>query len=310
MREGLDFIGDVHGKADLLAALLSRLGYRNTAGAWRHPRRTAVFVGDLIDRGPQQLATVEMVQRMHAEGAALAVLGNHEHNALGWELPDERHPGEFLRRHTPAQRMQHQAFLDEALVNPQAAQRARAWFATLPVLLEIQGVRVAHACWDDRHAATVLAAQGEKGHFDERALRESLTPGTALHRACEIVTKGPEVKLPVHLAYEDHHGKSREEVRWAWWRSHGDLGDCALPMPGLDVQRLQGVEVPAHARPVVCPRTPHFFGHYWMRGRPRVLGPNIASVDYQAEGAPVLTAYRWNGEQQLQDNSFVQVGAA
>lgn len=308
MGAGLDFIGDVHGKADLLEALLSRLGYRETRGAWRHPSRTAVFVGDLIDRGPQQLKTVEMVRRMHGEGAALCALGNHEHNAIGWVTPDQHRLGQFLRAHTAPQRKQHQAFLAEAAADPKGAQCAREWFATLPVLLEVGGVRVAHACWDERHAPVILAAQGDRGHFDEQAMLESLTPGTPLFVACEIATKGPEVKLPEHLAYEDLYGKTRSEVRWAWWRPHTDLSECALPMPGLEIDRLRGLPVPEQARPAVCARTLHFFGHYWMRGRPRTLAPNVASVDYQVEGAPVLTAYRWEGEQQLKDSAFVQVG--
>ncbi len=45
-----DIIGDVHGHADVLVALLRKLGYRERAGAWRHPERTAVFLGDFIDR--------------------------------------------------------------------------------------------------------------------------------------------------------------------------------------------------------------------------------------------------------------------
>ena len=41
-----DIIGDIHGQADKLEALLRTLGYRDTAGAWRHPERQAIFVGD------------------------------------------------------------------------------------------------------------------------------------------------------------------------------------------------------------------------------------------------------------------------
>ena len=48
-----DIIGDIHGQEDKLEALLLRtLGYRDTAGAWRHPTRQELFVGDFIDRGP------------------------------------------------------------------------------------------------------------------------------------------------------------------------------------------------------------------------------------------------------------------
>jgi hypothetical protein len=54
-----DIIGDVHGQFDKLVALLSYLGYRDSGDAWRHPSRTVIFVGDLIDRGPKQLATVD-----------------------------------------------------------------------------------------------------------------------------------------------------------------------------------------------------------------------------------------------------------
>lgn len=57
-----DIIGDIHGHGERLEALLLELGYRFRAGAWRHPDRTAVFVGDLIDRGPGQLRTLELVR--------------------------------------------------------------------------------------------------------------------------------------------------------------------------------------------------------------------------------------------------------
>jgi len=64
--EGYDTIGDVHGCATHLEALLDTLGYRQTgqAGEYRHPRRQAVFVGNLIDRGDEQLRALEIVKAM------------------------------------------------------------------------------------------------------------------------------------------------------------------------------------------------------------------------------------------------------
>ena len=44
-----DLIGDIHGHAAELEELLRRMGYRHRAGAWRHPERTAIFVGDFLD---------------------------------------------------------------------------------------------------------------------------------------------------------------------------------------------------------------------------------------------------------------------
>ena len=53
-----DVIGDIHGHADQLEALLAKLEYTCTDGAWQHPQRTAVFLGDFIDRGPRQRDTL------------------------------------------------------------------------------------------------------------------------------------------------------------------------------------------------------------------------------------------------------------
>jgi hypothetical protein len=49
----VDIIGDIHGQHDKLVELLAHLDYREIDGAWRHPNRQAIFVGDLIDRGPK-----------------------------------------------------------------------------------------------------------------------------------------------------------------------------------------------------------------------------------------------------------------
>ncbi|MFI5686501.1 polynucleotide kinase-phosphatase [Streptomyces sp. NPDC051636] len=70
-----DIIGDVHGCSNELEALLARLGY--TDGV--HPEgRTAVFVGDLVDRGPDTPGVLRRVMGMAESGNALCVPGNHE----------------------------------------------------------------------------------------------------------------------------------------------------------------------------------------------------------------------------------------
>ena len=82
-----DLIGDIHGHAEELAALLEMLGYRKSAGVYRHPERQAIFFGDFIDRGPRIRETLEIVRTMVEHGSALAVMGNHEWNALPTTLP-------------------------------------------------------------------------------------------------------------------------------------------------------------------------------------------------------------------------------
>jgi protein phosphatase len=79
-----DVIGDVHGCHAELAALLDTLGYRpGDDGVRRHPAgRTAVFLGDLVDRGPGTPAVLRTVMGMVARGTALCVPGNHEAKLL------------------------------------------------------------------------------------------------------------------------------------------------------------------------------------------------------------------------------------
>lgn len=77
-----DIIGDIHGCAAELETLLARLGY--TDGV--HPGgRTAVFVGDLVDRGPDSPGVLRRVMSMVKSGNALCVPGNHE-NKYGRHL--------------------------------------------------------------------------------------------------------------------------------------------------------------------------------------------------------------------------------
>lgn len=80
-----DVVGDVHGCHSELEALLRRLGYvikrdgqGRPVGASHTDRRRAVFVGDLVDRGPDTPGVLRLVMGMLDDGDALCVLGNHE----------------------------------------------------------------------------------------------------------------------------------------------------------------------------------------------------------------------------------------
>lgn len=78
-RGPFDIIGDVHGCYDELCMLLDRLGYvSDEAGVPRHKTRRAIFLGDLVDRGPRSIDSLLLAKRMVDAGAALMVPGNHE----------------------------------------------------------------------------------------------------------------------------------------------------------------------------------------------------------------------------------------
>jgi protein phosphatase len=79
-RGPFDLIGDVHGCCDELEELLQLLGYiGDETGVRRHPEgRKAVFLGDLVDRGPRIVDTLRTVMTMVRAGSAFCVPGNHD----------------------------------------------------------------------------------------------------------------------------------------------------------------------------------------------------------------------------------------
>ena len=83
-----DVIGDIHGCRVELESLLAELGYeirrdgQGRAVGAHHAGRRAVFVGDLVDRGPDTPGVLRLVMGMVADGDAFCVPGNHEHKLL------------------------------------------------------------------------------------------------------------------------------------------------------------------------------------------------------------------------------------
>ena len=90
-----DIFGDLHGCADELRSLLAQSGWESFAlpdqsepwgsECWRHPAgRKAIFLGDLVDRGPKVLDTVRIVRNMVTAGTAFCVAGNHDVKFVKW----------------------------------------------------------------------------------------------------------------------------------------------------------------------------------------------------------------------------------
>lgn len=76
--ERYDFIGDVHGCKKTLDALFVKLGYAWRGNVWVHPHgRIPVFLGDLIDKGPDSYGVLKLALRMVFRNKALYVPGNH-----------------------------------------------------------------------------------------------------------------------------------------------------------------------------------------------------------------------------------------
>jgi hypothetical protein len=312
VKMGYDIIGDIHGHADQLEALLSKLGYQHRGGAWRHPARTAIFVGDLIDRGPGQLRTLRTVRAMIDAGTARAVMGNHEFNAIAWATPDPETPGAHLRERRGAKgeknRAQHRAFLEE--VGPDSPEHADwvDWFLDLPLWLEEPNFRVVHACWSPRHVELVAPHLREGARPTRDLITAASRRGSEFYRAVETLLKGAEIKLPDGYTFTDKDGHVRREIRTKWWDpTQTTYRSTYMGPKGVDIPdiAIDGMDL------TPTPDRPTFIGHYWFDpiGPVAPASPLVACVDYSvARGGP-LVAYRFDGEPQLTAANFVSVRA-
>jgi hypothetical protein len=302
-----DVIGDIHGQHDRLVALLKTLGYRETMRAWRHPDRTAVFVGDFIDRGPKQVETLKLVRGMVDTGAAMAVMGNHEFNAIAWATRDPDQPTRYLRSHDrPGNRRQHQAFLAEVAGTPLHAEII-AWFKTLPLWLDLGGIRVVHACWNDEYMARLRPHLGQGATLTDELVVWSSRKGHWAFEAVEALCKGLEVSLPQGISFTDKDGKTRNKARIRWWEQEPRTFRRVALAPQAVLKQIPDVRLPADPRVKAYSGPPVFFGHYCLTSRPGPLAAGIACVDYSAGDGGELVAYRWEGETALRGTHFLWV---
>lgn len=317
-----DIIGDIHGHADELEALLASLGYRETRGAWRHPSRQAIFVGDFIDRGPRQIETVELVRRMIDGGSALAVMGNHEFNAVAWFLPDPEEPWEYLRKHHSPKygeknRQQHHAFLAAVEGTPRHEEMIR-WFLGLPVYLDLPGLRIVHACWHPGHLAFLRPHLTHDNCLTvdkmAEAAREPVNDGDknstapTVFTAIETLLKGIEARLPAPHTFRDKDGHERNQVRIRWWDNNATSFRDAAMLPEDERSAFPQEPVPSHALIGHDEGKPVFVGHYWLTGAPVLLSNKVACVDYSVAKKGKLVAYRWDGETELDGGKLHWVG--
>lgn len=306
-----DLIGDIHGYATELKALLTKMDYRECNGVWQHPERKVIFLGDFVDRGPFQVETVSIAQKMVESGQALAVMGNHEYNAVAWATEDPENLGEYLRPHTEKNRNQHQVFLDQVGEGSELHQSTIEWFKTLPVYLDLPELRVVHACWHPEHLKKVGQYTDEHGCLRPAAWVASSRKGSEPYETIETLLKGLEITLPEGHFFHDKEKNKRTEIRTKWWET-GNITYRDLAMvPGSEIEKIPHDPVGEHILPGYDGEKPVFVGHYWLRGEPAPLSDHIACLDYSVAGqrGGKLCAYRFDGEQRLGSGKFIWVEA-
>lgn len=288
-----DIIGDIHGRAGALADILARLGYREGPGGYAHPDgRKAIFLGDFIDRGPEQKRALSIVRAMVAAGQAEAVMGNHEFNAICYATPDGK--GGHIRPHTPNNAQQHEKFLAAYPFGSPEHREMIAWFRTLPVYLEKDGFRVIHACWDDRSLDALRPWMDAGNRLTDAAYAAYAAREDAVYNGIEILLKAPESPLPPGLSYTDPHGHPRTVARHLWWRDPARPADERLhiTVPMTPEQKAQLNAGTRLRDDFMRAAIPTFVGHFGLppQSRPE-HSAHVIVLDYTGQ----ITAYRTDG---------------
>jgi hypothetical protein len=311
MHQGYDLIGDVHGCANTLIKLLTQMGYSRVNGVYQHRHRKAIFVGDLVDRGPNIRLTCHIVRDMVEAGHAELLMGNHEYNVVTYctEAPaGMRQP--YLRPHTQRNTRIVEQTLEQFANYPHEFNEFLDWFVELPLFMECDHFRVVHACWDQTMIDEFIARYGGN-QIQKDMLVESIDTDSFLFKFLDRTLRGTQLKLPDGRSMTAKDGFMRQFFRTNFWTENPQRYDDVIfqpdPLP-VDLQHHplsdQEKKKLLHYR---AEEKPLFFGHYWMAGIPAPVTPNIACLDYSAVKYGRLVAYRMDMEAHLQRNKFTWV---
>lgn len=272
----LDIVGDIHGEIEALQALLGQLGYDQQG---IHPRdRRLVFVGDLCDRGPDSPAVVELVKGLVDAGLAQCLLGNHELNILlsssksgnRWFLdPDheEMHPAAEFGHSQIAPDSHKSKWLN--------------FFASLPLALEREDLRVVHAAWIPGEIAALRQATGSSAEiyrrYEEQTRKAVEMEG--LHHRLE------SEKGRWHHLLEDRNAHIPLLTATGEWDERIQMGN-PVRVATSGVERLAREPFWSSGKWRMCDRVrwwdeyeeavPVVIGHYWRQVAP-VSGSSHAS---------------------------------
>jgi hypothetical protein len=183
---------------------------------------------------------------------------------------------------------------------------------TLPIWLDLDGLRGVHACWDESAIASIAAGLKQHRGVTTAFLEAACRKGAPLFAPVDITLKGKEAKLPPPASFTDKDGHVRNEIRTGWYSppeghtygTHALQSDeivCPVPLEQAVIDAA--APYPADAKPV-------FVGHYSLTApRPELLAENVACLDYSVAKGGLLCAYRWDGERKLRNDRFVWVAA-
>ncbi len=292
-----DIIGDIHGHADQLEQLLQKLGYKLIQGVYGHPEgRKVLFLGDYIDRGPKIRETLFIVYNMVQAGNALAIMGNHEYNAVCFHTPHTEDGKGFFRKHTILEIEQHLQTLRQFKNFKEDWRMFLNWFRELPMFIDLPECRLVHAYWKDEHIHWLQ--ENYKGLSIE-FLEQSTQKGSLANKIVDETLKGVEWDLPNGAYFLDKDGNSRDSCRLKWWSNNANTyGDFMMGCPS----QLKDITIEEDSLKMISYTgdRPVFFGHYWLKGTPVIENDLCICLDYSVAKEGHLVAARLvNSKQEI-----------
>lgn len=301
-----DIIGDIHGHYDLLVRMLQELGYKNTDKGFSCDNRKVIFTGDYINRGPEIRKTVSLIRLMVENGNALAILGNHELNAILFLTLDKS--GKNYRKHLSRLKLPLLKTLEEYSNYPDELKNTIKWFRQLPLFLDLGTIRIVHGGWNKTHIHTVQQFMNGENKIKKSFLKEFIV-NPNLNKAVTELVKGVELQLPKDLIVKDNKGISRRVFRIKWWepaegktfREASFSNRFKLPEYTIPKEIVPSIKYYSDNLP------PVFFGHYCLEKQDLIIKNNLCCVDRCVVRSQTLSAYRWNGETTLLPGNIVHI---
>lgn len=303
--EGYDIIGDIHGHADELKQLLTKLGYSEASGVYAHPTRTAIILGDFINKGPQQAETVRIVRAMQQAGAAKVILGNHELDAILLATP---HDDGYTRPHNEKNLKRHADFLNAFPVGSQANKDIVQWLKTLPLFLDTQEFNCAHACFCDNAYLNIQPYLSNDGSIREDAYPLWGDKTSSFYSAIERFVRGVVYQFP-NGQEVDCNGYSISSLPLKWWEEGANSLRLDFIKNALTPEQYAQIDAANIARDLSPARKKTFIGHYESGANGVILTEDLAGLDMavvREDG--YLGAYRFNaGDENLHESRVVSV---
>ncbi|HSN60216.1 MAG TPA: hypothetical protein VLR49_04740, partial [Ferruginibacter sp.] len=144
--------------------------------------------------------------------------------------------------------------------------------------------------------------------LNEELLIASHQKNSKAYHVIEETLKGKEFNIPEEYMWYDKDGHARNANRIKWWvePSAANYDSFLFSCPPALMAEKVPADLSVNIYPADAP--PVFFGHYWLEDQfPVIQSSNVICLDYSVAKNGALVAYRWSGEEQVDNKHFVMV---